>query len=56
MKAAAAERDITPPVGIEIPHPIRPSVGIHDPIRLGVLVMEDAAGLRAALLGYDLVV
>jgi len=55
MKAAAVERDITPPVGIDILHPIRPSIGIHDPIRLHVLVIEDSAGTRVALVRYDLV-
>jgi len=55
VKAAAAERDITPPVGVEIPHPSRPSIGVHDPIRLHVLVMEDAAGVRVAIVRFDLV-
>ncbi len=55
MKAAAVERDITPPVGVDIPHPIRPCIGIHDPLRLGVLVMEDGAGTRVTLIRYDLV-
>jgi hypothetical protein len=55
VKAAATERDITPPVGIDITHPIRPSVGVHDPLRLHVLLMEDSAGTRIAIARFDLI-
>lgn len=55
MKASAARRDITPPVGMDITHPDRPSIGVHDPLFLQVLIMEDAGGTRLAIVRFDLI-
>ena len=38
MKAGAAERDITPPVGFVINHPPRESIGVHDSLFVRGLV------------------
>ena len=55
MKAAAAERDITPPVGLEITHPVRANVGAHDPLFVRALVLADAAGTNVAIVCSDLI-
>ncbi len=54
MKAAAAQRDITPVVGETIYQPPRPSVGVHDPLMLQVLVIEDRLGQRVGIIRFDL--
>ena len=54
FKAAAAQRDITPPVGEIIYQPPRPSVGVHDPLQLAVLVIEDRSGKRICIIRFDL--
>ncbi|MHC4563488.1 MAG: hypothetical protein ACYS8X_12040 [Planctomycetota bacterium] len=41
MKAGAAERDVTPPIGLEITHPVRANVGVHDPLFVRALVLQD---------------
>ena len=41
MKAGAAERDVTPPVGFDITHPPRKSIGVHDPLFVRALVLDD---------------
>ena len=55
MKAAAAQRDITPKVGTVIAHPMRTSVGIHDPLFARALVLEDDDGTKAAIVCLDLI-
>ncbi len=55
MKAAAAERDITPPVGLEISHPVRANVGAHDPLFVRALVLQDGAGTTLAIVCSDLI-
>ena len=54
MKAAAIQRDITPPVGIDITHPARPSVGVHDPLYMQALLLEDGGGNRVLIARFDL--
>ena len=54
MKAAAAQRDITPPVGLDIFQPPRQSVSVHDPLMLQVLLIEDRLGERIAIIRFDL--
>lgn len=52
--AGAAERDISPPLGMEITHPVRKNVGIHDPLFVRVLVLEDAQKTSVAIITADL--
>ncbi|HUS37804.1 MAG TPA: hypothetical protein VMX74_00045 [Pirellulales bacterium] len=54
IHAGAAERDITPPVGIEI-HPDRPNIGVNDPLFLRTLVLQDAEGTSFALITADII-
>ena len=55
MKAGAAERDITPPVGFVINHPPRESIGVHDPLFVRGLVLDDEAGTQVAIMCSDLI-
>jgi len=55
MRAGAAERDISPPVGMEILHYFRKNIGVHDPLFLRALVLEDAKGTSFALITVDLI-
>jgi len=63
MKAGAAERDVTPAVGLPIAAPTRRSVGVHDPLFARGLVLEDEAprdgtgakGTSVAILCFDLI-
>lgn len=54
MKAGTAQKDITPPVGLKIVHPVRASVGVHDPLFARVLVLEDNAGTAVAIFCFEL--
>ncbi|MEK6247320.1 MAG: hypothetical protein N2C12_04025, partial [Planctomycetales bacterium] len=54
IHAGAAERLITPPLGIEI-HAQRPNVGVRDPTYLRALVLEDAKGTSVALITADII-
>ena len=51
--AGAAEREITPPVGMEITHFVRENIGVHDPLFLRALVLRDHNGRQLALLSAD---
>jgi hypothetical protein len=55
MKAAAAQRDITPPIGMTIDAPTRASIGVHDPLFARTLVLDDQAGTRVAFVTLDLI-
>ena len=55
MKAGAAQRDITPPVGMPIDAPTRDSIGVHDPLFARTLVLDDEAGTSAAIVCFDLI-
>jgi neutral ceramidase len=55
MKAAAAQRDITPPIGLTIEDPSRTSIGVHDPLFVRTLLLDDGAGSRVAFLTFDLI-
>ena len=55
MKAGAAERDVTPPVGTIINHPPRESIGVHDPLFVRALVLDDEKGKSVAILCCDLI-
>lgn len=51
--AGAAQRDVTPPVGMEILHFYRNNVGAHDPLFVRALVIADSAGKSVALITGD---
>ena len=51
--AGAAEREITPPVGMEITHFVRENIGVHDPLFVRALVIRDAHGQQIALVSAD---
>jgi len=53
--AGAAQRDISPPVGMEITHYVRKNAGVHDPLFCRALVLEDAQGTSVALITVDLI-
>ena len=53
--AGAAERNITPPVGLEITHYVRKNIGVHDPIFVRALVLKDSEGTSIALVTADLI-
>ncbi len=53
FSAGAAERDITPPVGMEITHFVRENVGVHDPLFVRALVIRDGDGKQVALISAD---
>ena len=55
IKAGAAQRDITPPVGFEITHYYRVSIGIHDPLFARCLYLEDDQGNSVAMICTDLI-
>jgi neutral ceramidase len=55
MRAGAAEIDVTPPVGLEITHPVRANVGAHDPLFVKALVLQDAADEMLAIVCTDLI-
>ncbi|HDZ22850.1 hypothetical protein LCGC14_0018680 [marine sediment metagenome] len=55
MKAGAAQRDITPPVGMTIDAPTRDSIGVHDPLFVRTLVLDDEAGTSVAIVCFDLI-
>jgi len=55
MKAGAAQRDITPPVGMVIAAPDRESVGVHDPLFVRTMVLEDDHGTSVAIVCFDLI-
>ena len=38
--AGAAEREITPPEGMEITHFVRENIGVHDPLFVRALVLS----------------
>ena len=54
IKAGAAQRDITPPVGLEIQHYYRISTGVHDPLCARCLYLEDDEGNSVAIICLDL--
>jgi len=54
MIAGAAQRDITPPVGMTIAAPDRKSVGVHDPLFVRGLVLNDGR-TSVAILCFDLI-
>jgi len=51
--AGAAEREITPPEGMEITHYIRENIGAHDPLFVRALVLRDRHGKQLALVSAD---
>ncbi len=55
MKAGAAQRDITPPVGMPIDAPTRDSIGVHDPLFVRALVLDDDKGTSVAIVCFDLI-
>ncbi|MHC4985087.1 MAG: hypothetical protein ACYTFO_02920, partial [Planctomycetota bacterium] len=55
MRVGAAERDVTPPVGTIINHPPRESIGVHDPLFVRALVLDDEQGTSVAILCCDLI-
>ena len=63
MKTGAAQRDITPPVGMPIDAPRRKSVGVHDPLFVRALVLDDKTpfdgaqgrGTAVAIVCFDLI-
>ncbi|HUS40321.1 MAG TPA: hypothetical protein VMX74_12770 [Pirellulales bacterium] len=55
IKAGAAERDVTPPVGFDITHYVRKSVGVHDPLFVRALVLQDGSGNSLAIICADLI-
>ena len=54
LLAGAAEKEITPPQGIEI-HAARPNVGIRDPLFLRALVLKDSTGTSVAIITADII-
>ncbi len=55
MKAGAARRDITPPVGMTIAPPERKSIGVHGPLSASALFLDDQVGGAVAIFCFDLV-
>jgi neutral ceramidase len=55
MKVGAAQRDVTPAVGSMITHPPRESVGVHDPLFVRTIVLDDEAGTSVAIICCDLI-
>ena len=53
--AGAAERKITPAVGLEIQHYFRASVGIRDELYARCLYLQDEEGHEVAIVGLDLI-
>ena len=54
IRVGAAECDITPPVGYEIQHYYRYSIGVHDPLFARCLYVEDDKGKSLAIITLDL--
>lgn len=57
-KAGVATMDVTPPVGVWLTGfaaRTHPCTGIHDPLKVSALVLEDKQGGRAALVALDLI-
>lgn len=55
LRAGAAECDITPPVGYEIQHYYRHSIGVHDPLFARCLYLEDGQGGSLVIISLDLI-
>ena len=55
MKVGVAERDVTPPIGFVINHPPRESIGVHDPLFVRALVLDDEAGTKVGIMCSDLI-
>ena len=58
IKAGAAQRDITPPIGIKRHHRGRvafESIGVHDPLFARCLYLEDTQGSSVAVICIDLI-
>ena len=55
MEVGAAQRDITPPVGMTIAAPDRESVGVHDPLFARAMVLDDEQGTSLAIVCFDLI-
>ena len=55
MKVGATQQDITPPVGMMISAPDRESVGVHDPLFLRAMVLDDGHGTELAIVCCDLI-
>lgn len=55
IKAGAAQRDVTPPVGYEIQHYFRTSTGVHDPLIARCLYLEDGQSNSVAVICVDLI-
>ena len=55
FEAGAAERNITPPVGMEITHYIRETIGVHDPLYVRAVLLRDRDGREVALVSADLI-
>lgn len=55
IKAGAAQQDITPPIGFEIQHYYRKSIGVHDPLFARCLYLEDDSGNSVAVICVDLI-
>ena len=55
IRAGAAQRDITPPIGYEIQHYYRKSIGVHDPLFTRCLYLEDETGNSVAVICTDLI-
>ncbi len=54
LSAGAAEKEISPPIGIEI-HAARPNVGIRDPLFIRALVLQDSNGTSVAIITADII-
>ncbi|MCH2364809.1 MAG: hypothetical protein MK479_09555, partial [Planctomycetes bacterium] len=55
LRAGAAEREITPPVGHQIQHYFRLSIGVNDPLFARCLYLEDAGNNSLAIICLDLI-
>ena len=55
LRAGAAEREITPPVGHQIQHYFRLSIGVNDPLFARCLYLEDMEKNSLAIICLDLI-
>ena len=55
IRAGASQIDITPPIGIEIQHYFRTSVGVHDPLFVRCLYLTDANKNEVVIVSLDLI-